>query len=246
MIDAMGRAARLSGRGGVMAPHAGCVPLLDIRRSDLPLRSPCNATAAAVVEYVRTRPNIQDVVLISRWALLAEGTYYAPESGEPILLSDGKTRVRSQVENRRVFEHALSETVDRLAAAGKRVWIVGPVPEVGINVPRALANAKRFGFDDDIAPTRAEFDVRQRATLAILDRVAAQHGATVVPVHQALCSEDICRVESREGRPLYYDDDHLSFAGGRAIVPALELIFQRPVTPEVDALASLPLWSQPQ
>jgi len=240
LIGAMDRAARLSGRGGVMAPHAGCAPLLDIRRSDLPLRSPCNETAAAVVDYARTHPGIKDVVLISRWALLAEGTYYAPESGELVLLSDEKTRVRSRIENRRVFEDALSETVDRLVAAGKRVWIVGPVPEVGINVPRALANGKRFGFDDDIAPTRAEFEARQRVTFDILDRVAAQHGATVVPVHQVLCSEYICRVTSRNGRPLYYDDDHLSFAGGRVIVPALQRIFQASGRFEIGPLARLP------
>lgn len=239
LIDAMDKAARLSGRAGVMAPHAGCVPLLDIQRSDLPLRSPCNETAAAVVEYVRTHPEIKDVVLISRWALLTEGTYYAPESGKPILLSDGETRARGLAENRRVFERALSETVDQLTAAGKHVWIVGPVPEVGIDVPKALANAKRFGFEVDIAPTRAEFDDRQRVTLAILDRVAAKHGATVVPVHEALCNEDTCRVESRDGRPLYYDDDHLSFAGGREVMPALELIFQGRVAPEIGSLARL-------
>ncbi|MGH8222301.1 MAG: acyltransferase family protein [Woeseiaceae bacterium] len=226
LVDAVDRAARLSGRGGVMAPHAGCSPLLDIRRSDLPRRSQCNETTAAVLEYLRTRPEIEDVVLISRWALLSEGTFYAPESGEPILLSDRETRVRGRAENRRVFERALSRTVDRLAAAGKRVWIVGPVPEVGVNVPKALANAERFGFEVDIAPSRAEFETRQRVTLAILDRVAAQHGATVVPVHEALCNEDTCRVESLDGRPLYYDDDHLSFTGGRAIVPALQKIFE--------------------
>jgi hypothetical protein len=65
-------------------------------------------------------------------------------------------------------------------------------------------------------------------------------------VHQTLCSENICRVESRDGRPLYYDDDHLSFAGGRAIVPALELIFQGRARPEVGSLASLKFLTQNQ
>lgn len=226
LVDAVSRAARAYGRGGVMAPHAGCPPLLDVVRSGSPQLSQCDETAEAILEYVRSRPQIEDVILISRWALLIEGTFYAPESGEPILLSDGERRARRPVENRPIFERALAQTVDELAAAGKRVWIVGPVPEIGVNVPKALANAERFGIDADIAPSRVEFEARQRETLAILSRVAAQQGATVVPVHEALCDAMTCRIESRAGKPLYYDDDHLSYTGGRAIAPALQEIFE--------------------
>ena len=226
LVDPVASTARLYGRAGVVSTQPACAPLLGIRRSDRPGRDECNEIAVAMLEYLRARPEIEDVVLISRWALLSEGKHYAPEKGVPILLSDQETRVRSLAENRRVLERALSRNVARLAAIGKRVWIVGPVPEVGVNVPRALANAERFHFKVAFEPSRAEFEARQRATLAILNRVAARHGATVVPVHETLCDEDRCRVESRDSRPLYYDDDHLSFAGGRAVMPALRTIFE--------------------
>ena len=229
LVDAVGEAARSYGRGGVIAPHAGCPPLLGVTRSDLPDQSECVATAAAILDYVGMHPEIKDVVLISRWALLIEGTYYAPETGDPILLADGDSRARNPADNGRIFERALARTIDRLTSVGKRVWIVGPVPEIGVNVPKTLANAKRFGLDVDIKPSRKQFDSRQRGTFEILDRVAAQHGATIVPVHEELCDQVACQVTSREGRPLYYDDDHLSYAGGRALVPALHIIFEKRV-----------------
>ena len=234
LIDPVARTARLYGRAGVVSTQPACAPLLGIRRSDRPGTDECNKIAEAMLEYLRARPEIEDVVLIGRWALLSEGKHYAPERGVPILLSDQETRVRSHAENRRVLERALSRNVVRLAAMGKRVWIVGPVPEVGVNVPRALANAERFHFEPALEPTRAEFDDRQRSTLAILDRVAARHGATVVPVHETLCDTNTCRVESRNSRALYYDDDHLSFAGGRAIMPALRTIFEDQVMPHAE------------
>ena len=231
LVDAVVRAAHQYGRAGVISTQPGCAPLIGIRRSDRPDRKECNEIAVAMLQYLRARPEIEDVVLISRWTLLSEGTYYAPEEGVPILLSDQRTRVRSHAENRRVLERSLSRIVAPLAAIGKRVWIVGPVPEVGVNVPKALANAERFELEVALEPSRAEFATRQRATLAILNRVAARHGATVVPVHEALCDANKCRVESRDSRPLYFDDDHLSFTGGREIMPALRAIFEGHDTP---------------
>jgi len=232
LVDPVARTASLYGRVGVIATRPGCAPLLGIRRSDRPGSEECDEIAVAMLEYLRARPQIEDVVLIGRWALLSEGTFYAPEQGVPILLSDEETRVRSHAENRRVVERALSRNVVRLASIGKRVWIVGPVPEIGVNVPKALANAERFRREVALEPTRAEFETRQRPTLAILSRVAARHGATVVPVHEALCNANRCRVKSRDNRPLYYDDDHLSFTGGRAIMPALKAIFEDQATPD--------------
>jgi peptidoglycan/LPS O-acetylase OafA/YrhL len=235
MVDAVSQAARSHGRGGVIAPQAGCPPLLDVSRGDLRNRPQCIATADAILEYLRSRPNIRDVVLVSRWALLVEGSYYGPETGEPILLSDGQTHARDIADNRRIFERALSRTLDELTAAGKQVWIVGPVPEVGVDVPKTLANAKRFGRNIDIRPSRQQFEFRQRGTFDILDRVAAQHGATIVPVHENLCDHYSCEVASREGQPLYYDDDHLSFSGERAVVPALEAIFENRIAGRMDS-----------
>jgi peptidoglycan/LPS O-acetylase OafA/YrhL len=240
LVDPVAKTARLYRRAGVVATQPGCPPVLGIRRSDSrPDNGECYEIEVAMLEYLRARPEIVDVILIGRWALLSEGTHYPPEEGArqqievPILFSDQETRVRSHAENRRVFERALSRSVVQLTAMGKRVWIVGPVPEVGVNVPKALANAERFQREVDIEPSRAEFEARQRATLAILNRVAARHGATVVPVHEALCNASTCRVVSRDSRPLYYDDDHLSFTGGREIMPVLRTIFEDQIAPDV-------------
>jgi lysophospholipase L1-like esterase len=83
----------------------------------------------------------------------------------------------------------------------------------------------RFDRTVQIAPTRAEFDTRQRHAFAILQRVAAGPAAALVPLHPWLCDARRCRVVGSDGAPLYFDDDHLSRAGARVVAPAVEPIF---------------------
>jgi len=48
----------------------------------------------------------------------------------------------------------------------------------------------------------------------------------VVYPHEKLCDERKCRVE-QDGRPFYWDDDHLSQAGGALVGELIEGTFAR-------------------
>jgi peptidoglycan/LPS O-acetylase OafA/YrhL len=225
LSDVIGAAGERHGRSGLIASRSACAPLLDVRREDLSERRQCMEFNRSVLDFGLARPGITDVILIGRWALLTEGARYLHEHGEPVYLSDSQSKERSFAENRRVFERGLSATVARLTAAGKRVWIMGPVPEVGWDVPGTLARGARFGRTVDIAPTMAQFTARQAFVLATLDGLAGSHGATLIPVHPWLCDSKRCGVVSDDGRPLYFDTNHLSRAGAQRMAQAPEPIF---------------------
>lgn len=225
LTDPIDRAARHAGRSGVLAARSGCAPLPGVRRPEHGPRRRCDAFADAVLAYALAEPAITDVILIGRWGQLAEGRPYGHEPGDPVRLVDAHDGPTGAAGNRRVLERSLATTAAALHGAGKRVWILGPVPEVGWDVPGTLARAMRFDRQVDIAPTRAEFEARQRHAFAILQRVAAGHDATLVPLHPWLCDTERCRVVGRDGAPLYFDDDHLSRAGARVVAPAVEPIF---------------------
>ena len=225
LSDAIGTAAAARGRAGLMASRSACAPLLDVRRSDLSERRQCMEFNRAVLDFAIASPGLTDVILIGRWALLAEGTRYLHERGETVYLSDSHSTARSIEENRQVFERALAAVVAELTAARKHVWIIGPVPEVGWDVPDTLARGERFGEPVEIAPTRAEFDARQANVLASLARIAATYGATLLPLHDRLCDEARCAVVADDGTPLYFDSHHLSRAGVRTMAPVSEAIF---------------------
>jgi len=216
--------ARAHGVWGIDAAHRSCPPLLDVevRETD---RYDCPALNAAVLALIE-RLDIRTVVLVARWGGYAEGRrYFAPLP--VITLSDERRGVADDQRlhgDRAVFTAALQRTVVRLRAEGRRVYLVGPIPEVDRPVAGALALAKALNRPAAFAPTRAAYAARQTFVLEALRRTAAKGEAVVIDPAQTLCAQDPCRLIA-DGRPLYYDADHLSRHGALFLAPTLEPVF---------------------
>ncbi len=167
------------------------------------------------------QPDVTEIVFIGRWGLYAEGV---PSQNE------AATRPRRFVErddaaNRAAFARVLRATVEKVRAAGKRVVIVGPVPEFDVNVPAAFIKGAMRGKRDDIVMARTDFDERQRGVLPVLAELSRMDGVRVVYPHEQLCDANVCRATAG-GRALYVDDDHLSPDGARLLEPALRSALQ--------------------
>jgi peptidoglycan/LPS O-acetylase OafA/YrhL len=224
--DVIGAAGARQGRSGFIASRSACgAALQDVRREDLSERRQCQAFNRAVLDFALARTEITDVILVGRWALLAEGKRYLHEPGATVYLSDPKSTELGFAENRRVFARGLTSTVAQLTQAGKRVWITGSIPEVGWDVPGSLARGARFGRHVDIAPTLEEFEQRQSFVFQTLAQLRDTYGARLVPVHPLLCDAQRCAVLSEDGRPLYFDTEHLSLTGAQRVAQAPEVIF---------------------
>jgi hypothetical protein len=174
---------------------------------------------AAFEQIRRNRTGL--VVLSAMWAYYAEGVPFG-RTGSPHFVVDEQSSERSLEDNRRVFGAALERTVASLRSAGAKVLIVGPVPEIGWDVPRALARAQVYGSAPPLLP-RATFLARQTAVIPPLERLESVPGVTVAWPHRSLC-EERCRVEDAE-RALYIDDNHLSLYGTSLLRGALQRSF---------------------
>jgi hypothetical protein len=206
LTDAIGGTAAAAGRTGLVAAHSMCPPLLGVDVGLPPEPLACRAANDSVLDLVTSRDEVDTVLLAARWSLYAAGTAYWRKFEGSAYLSDGAAEARSAGSNEVVFRRGLARTVARLAAAGKRVVVVGPVPEVVAEVPSALARSAWFGRPvTAVAPSRGDFDERNRVVLAALDEIGRETPATVVRPHGALCDAAKCRVE-RDGMVLYFDD----------------------------------------
>ena len=212
MLPALEGDARAKGRAGWHFEHDGCPPLIGLARQDEP---DCAAFNRRVLDFL-LRAKLRDVVLIARWALNAEGSRYGAEPGGPITLS-GEGLVCSQSCDRRLFEDGLTNTVRKLTAAGTRVTIIDSIPEIGFDPPSMLVREKLFGFAGKNAPSRAEFEARQRFVRPVLQKLASDYGVSVVEVAPFLCGET-CPIEIG-GRPVYSDNHHLSNFGAHLLDP---------------------------
>lgn len=201
----------------------GACPFLDgVERQNAPRPSSCASFRARIWDLLEADPGLQTVVLGGRWPYHLLGT--TPESGGAYadFFVDDETVTPGPEENLRVFARALGRTLDRLAALGREVVIIGAVPEPGFDVPHTVALAWYNGIRVPAGIPRSE--VARRAGFAdeILARIAAgRPGVRVLSIWQDFCDAQSCRID-REGLPIYHDDSHLSHAGAVSVAaPAI-------------------------
>lgn len=215
--------AKGAGVTGVFATESACAPLLHIER---PGRRKCELFNIAMLEYIAEHPELETIILVGRWSLLANGTRYKKESGEPVQLRDTLTGEGATPSNEVLFELGLRRTVSALADMGKRVVIVETVPEVGFEVPSAYLIAELTGRNVQtlIAPTVEEYGARNAVANSVFASLSDSGAVEIISPATALCDEKICAVTAR-GVPLYRDSNHLSTFGARYLAPLLDPVF---------------------
>jgi len=212
-------------QNGVFSGRGGCAPLVDLERLDAGV---CREVNNRVLEYILSTPSIETVILAARWSLWAEGTRYKREDRKPsfvrITAPDGKPG--DAPDNQVAFAEGMEKTLSILAGAGRKIWLVGPVPEVGYDVPRSIYLGKLGLGGMDVRPTREEFDQRQRFVVSLFRELAKKYPVKLIWPHEALCDKVKCDVQ-RGGRALYADDNHLSPFADKSIESIFLPIFDK-------------------
>jgi peptidoglycan/LPS O-acetylase OafA/YrhL len=215
---AVGGAAERARRAGLYIGSSGCIPQLSIERKDIPQ---CRQLNDAIFRYLVSIPSIEAVILSGRWGLWAEGSRYKRESGTRVRLA---TASGVLLDNREALAAGLERVVAELIAAGKKVWLIGPIPEIGYNVPRSLHNDLLGIAGIDIRPTLEEFNDREGFVVALFAKIARKYSVGVIWPHEVLCDTGRCQIQ-RDGRPLYVDEQHLTRSAARSISTIFDPIF---------------------
>lgn len=205
--------------------RAACPPLIGAgRRRRYGGNENCSGLNAAVAELLKTRA-FSDVVLVARW------DYYAVGSGpgksvalEQHYLQDAQSGPATLEENRAVVRRRLKETLDAIAAAGARAWIIMEAPFAGADVPHRLTRALMHGERPETLTgiTAAEHSERR----AFMSELVAGLPVRVIDPTPRFCDQGQCLVVA-DGAPLYFDDNHLSIYGARRLIPLLGDVFAR-------------------
>jgi peptidoglycan/LPS O-acetylase OafA/YrhL len=214
--SAVNVSAQRKSKSGYLASKTACAPLLGIERQG---RKKCLAFNETVFSFIEEHSEIDTVILSARWGLAAEGSRYKEEDGDPIVLIDTLATAGQPEYQHELTENALYRTVLSLQEIGKRVLVVGPVPEVGYDVPSVnhIALITNRDVNSMIAPSRSDFDIRNRNVLSTLSRLQDELHVKILSPSTLLCDDTICRVALEGGLALYRDDHHLSTFGAKYI-----------------------------
>jgi hypothetical protein len=112
----------------------------------------------------------------------------------------------------------MKQTIDRLRTAGIDVVIIGPVPEIGWNVPSVLAAKEWRKQAMPEGPSLADFMSSQHKIISILRQLEHEAIYVIYP-HELLC-KSTCLVQ-RNDQILYRDTEHLTTQGADLLRPIL-------------------------
>ncbi len=212
-------AARNAGLVGAFVGKSACPPLVNVNRVDRGPGHNCSEFNDAVLNYIETQNDIQVVFLAARWALAAEGTRAFREEGKPAILAHAGTQRGSSLsteQNFEIFRRGAIETIQSIRSTGRKVVLIGNIPEVGWNVPASLLAHIRWGTPLPPPPTIESVTRRQGRTEAVFAELAKEPGIYFLPIAPRMCNP-VCQTRL-EGQPLYRDDDHLSSIGAIEVI----------------------------
>ena len=176
-----------------------------------------------VLEEVAENKDISVVVLHARWSVLNRARNEVPNE-EPLPVYQRTFKGREDRDA--CYVERIRYTVDKLRAAGKRVIFVGPIPEIGVNVPDLLAREAMKGQSLSTSMKCTDFERRHGYLLDALNSLKKREGVVVILPHERLMTGNDAKI-SVEGKPLYRDDDHLSEVGANYLRDLWRPIFSQ-------------------
>lgn len=197
----------------------GCMPVSGVISE--PHIKKCEDVKVLVRDFVREH-NVQNVVLISRWASVAK---IRPQ---PEQLDDLPDNLDREEQKGYLFETALSIMAEELAADGTNLTIVKQVPQHrGYNARIIFYEAVKDPHNFTIEGTAyAEHIASNRHVNDRIDAVASAHkNVSVIDPAEALCRKnDTCTL--LDGQTLLYENaDHINKTGSFLVAPVFEDFF---------------------
>ena len=189
-----------------------CPPLPNATRSDgaLSFNDKCLASNRLSFEQAVSTHNIKIVVLAARWAYYANTTRFGEEHGHPAFVMYQKSDTPSVANSRQVLEEQLSEAINKLVQANKKVVLIDQVPELLINGKRCFTMQKIRAQFDDVCKTPTErVAVRQASHHEIFTRLQSRFPSLqIIDPLADFCPDGQCRA-TIDGKLAYSDNNHI-------------------------------------
>lgn len=230
-LPGVDHAAAAVGRRGYVAAFPACAPLLDVYRADQRAGTACARFNNEVLAFLEGRDDMPLVILAGRWGFATEGTPSPGEDVGPAILAtvDGGLPSGEVADNAAIFEAALPRTIAAIRATGRKVVVLGDVPEIGWSVPESVGRSLMHDVPLPPGPDPSDVARRAKASDEVFRTLQAEGALTFVPLSSAFC-HGRCDVVGPEG-PLYRDGHHLSRSGAiDRLTPLLSRVLRKSTT----------------
>lgn len=193
-------------RSAIFATGSNCIPVPGLRNDKF---AHCLGLIEHAADLALARPEVSTVVISGQWlGYFGAPISYTFEDGISLPVKIGAPGYTKALA-------ALSDTIQELRQAGKRVILVLNIPVGEALDPRQTIHRQLSSFPNMIAPRDggmelAPFLAKYGQIRSDLTKVARQSGAEVIDPVEYLCADGKCPNITPEGMPMYRDFAHLN------------------------------------
>lgn len=213
---ALGEKLKQRDEGLLHLSFSGCPPALLFKAKE----PGCSAWMREAVAHLEQRKDILHVLIGFSYTRALFGNlehYPSLPDKSPVNKFTAEYAGMSREELREEYWQSLKATIDRLLAAGKDVHVVYPIPELPMDITKAVTpmSILHTAPREDLGhmTSRDFYFARHAFILEKLDSLPYGERLHAIKPGEQLCT-DGCAA-AIDGEALYYDDNHLSLAGAR-------------------------------
>ena len=211
---------------GIQLTYTACPPVRDIYFPHKPVNHKCKEWNYYVFNYLKSHPEIQYVLLSSRWTAYLEGELFDNnEGGREARINLAAYPISNGIDldsvNRKEKVAALyTRAIDDYLKAGKKVILIYPIPEAGFNLAVDIFKPEFKSNDTDLSTSYNLFEHRNEASIHALDSVGMSPSLWRIRPERIFCNsfrEGRC-VTQLNGIPLYFDTNHVNGVGAHLLL----------------------------
>ncbi|MFD9897742.1 acyltransferase family protein [Mesorhizobium sp. NPDC059025] len=197
IADALGDIEAPKGKSVVSLTYSSCPPSLDYASPDHQIG--CRPFNTDALGYLLDRPEIRTIIMTA---------FYEYYLGKP--------------ESDR-FVTGFEAAVSKLSEAGKRVILIASNPVTGYAIPQAAARSAMTTPRPEISLPLTQLRRETQVSRDLLDTLARRYrNVEVVDPADSFCADQTCSMIA-EGKPLLFDDNHLTLTSARKIAAKISL-----------------------
>jgi peptidoglycan/LPS O-acetylase OafA/YrhL len=209
-------AVQAATQSGVLYYSHACATLFNTELKSKARNNHCTEFNRKTAEQIATLPRNVGVIVINRYSVNIKGPNEGVNKPWGFVYTDATAPPTIDPHQRYITRFG-----DTLCSVAKHraVYAVAPIPEMGREVPQTMVRAAMAGKPlADITIPRTAYDARNDVAFAALNRAKKHCGVRVLYPTPYLCDKQFCH-GAKDGKPLYFDDDHLSESGNKVLLP---------------------------
>ena len=203
---------------------SSCPTVAGVKKSEAHGGAACGDFVTRVIDASQAMPREAPLLVVNRASTYAFGPTEPERADEPFPSIHFTTPSASPTPSfLQEYRERFIATVCEFAKH-RPVYLVRPIPEMPEHVPNTLGRALFWGSKKEIHLPLDAYFKRHQFIWDTQDEASRQCGVRILNPLPYLCPDGTC-LGAIDGRPLYYDDDHLSEYGASLLEPMLREMF---------------------